>query len=100
MQAYYNEEGKLKFKHIPSQEVIPFWHDSEHKELDAVIRIYDIEEYSTKAPEKKIYEFIEYYTKEGVWKYKRLKAGGQIYPLTDTEGEGHFKVVDFYFNHF
>lgn len=94
MQAYYNEEGKLKFKHIPSQEIIPFWHDSEHKELDAVIRIYDIEEYSTKAPEKKIYEFIEYYTKEGVWKYKRLKAGGQIYPLTDTEGEGHFKVVD------
>lgn len=94
MQAYYNEEGKLKFKHIPSEEIIPFWHDSEHTELDAIIRIYDIEEYEVGRPEKKIYEFIEYYTKEGLWKYKRLKAGGNIYPLTSVEGEGHFKVVD------
>ena len=94
MQAYYNEEGKLKFKHIPSEEIIPFWHDSEHTELDAIIRTYDIDEYEVGEPEKRIYEFIEYYTKEGVWKYKRLKAGGNIYPLTSTEGEGHFKVVD------
>lgn len=94
MQAYYNEEGKLKFKHIPSEEIIPFWHDSEHTELDAIIRTYDIDEYEVGKPEKRIYEFIEYYTKEGVWKYRRLKAGGNIFPLTSTEGEGHFKVVD------
>jgi len=94
MQVYYNEEGKLKFKHIPSEEVIPFWHDSEHTELDAIIRIYDIEEYGPQATEKKIYEIIEYYTKEGLWKYRRLKAGGNIFPLTSIEGEGHFKIID------
>lgn len=94
MQVYYNEEGKLKFKHIPSKEIIPFWHDSEHTELDAVIRTYDLEEYEVGKVEKKIYEMIEYYTKEGVWKYRRLKAGGNIFPLTDIEGEGHFKIVD------
>ena len=94
MQVYYNEEGNLRFKHIPSSEIIPFWHDSEHTELDAVIRTYEQEEYMTDKTEKKIWEMIEYYTPEGVWKYRRLKAGGQIFPLSVTEGEGHFKVVD------
>lgn len=93
MQVYYNEEGKLKFKLIPSNEIIPFWHDSEHTELDAIIRIYDIEEYETGNTVKKIWEFIEYYTPEGLWKYKRLKAGGSMVSLSTTEGEGHFTVV-------
>lgn len=93
MQVYYNNEGKLKFKHIPSSEIIPFWRDSEHTELDAVIRIYEQEEYLTGQTGKKIWEIIEYYTVEGLWKYRRVKAGGQIYPLNDTMGEGHFTVI-------
>lgn len=93
MQVYYNDEGKLKFKHIPSSEIIPFWHDSEHTELDAVIRVYEIQEYQVDKTEKRIYEMIEYYTPEGLWKYKRLKAGGSLFPLSITEGEGHFKVI-------
>lgn len=94
LQVYYNEQGELKFKLIPSEEIIPFWHDSEHTELDAIIRIYEIEEYEVDKIEKKIYEIIEYYTKEGLWKYRRLKAGGNIFPISSIEGEGHFKVVD------
>lgn len=93
MQVYYNEEGELRFKHIPSSEIIPFWHDSEHTELDAVIRIYEIQEYQVDKTEKRIYEMIEYYTPEGLWKYRRLKAGGSLFPLTSIEGEGHFKVI-------
>lgn len=94
VQVYYNDKGELKFKHIPSEEIIPFWHDSEHTELDAIIRIYEIEEYGSKNAEKRIYEFIEYWTKEGVWKYKRLKAGGNMVLQNTIDGEGHFKVVD------
>ena len=93
MQVYYNKDGELKFKHIPSNEIIPFWHDSEHTELDAVIRVYEIEEYAVDKIEKRIYEMIEYYTPEGLWKYKRLKAGGSLISLSTTDGEGHFKVV-------
>lgn len=93
MQVYYNKEGKLKFKHIPSSEIIPFWHDSEHTELDAVIRIYEQEEYQVDKIEKRIYEIIEYYTPEGLWKYKRLKTGGNLQLLSPLEGEGHFTVV-------
>lgn len=93
VQEYYNKEGKLKFKHIPSSEIIPFWHDSEHTELDAIIRIYEQEEYQVDKIEKRIYEVIEYYTPEGLWKYRRLKAGGSMVPLSPLEGEGHFTVV-------
>lgn len=93
VQVYYNKEGELKFKHIPSNEIIPFWHDSEHTELDAIIRIYEQEEYQVDKIEKRIYEIIEYYTPEGLWKYKRLKTGGNLITLSPLEGEGHFKVV-------
>lgn len=93
MQVYYNKEGKLKFKHIPSSEIIPFWHDSEHTELDAIIRIYELEEYQVDKIEKRIYEMIEYYTPEGLWKYKRLKIGGNLQTLSPLKGEGHFTVV-------
>lgn len=92
MQVYYNEKGELKFKHIPSEEVIPFWRDSEHTELDALIRIYEIEEYGVKSSDKRVYEYIEYYTTEGLWKYKRLKATGNIVSISSIEGEGHFTV--------
>ena len=93
IQVYYNKDGELKFKHIPSSEIIPFWHDSEHTELDAIIRIYEQEEYQVDKIEKRIYEIIEYYTPEGLWKYRRLKTGGRLFPLTSIEGEGHFTVV-------
>lgn len=93
MQVYYNKEGELKFKHIPSSEIIPFWHDSEHTELDAIIRIYEQEEYQVDKIEKRIYEMIEYYTPEGVWKYKRLKTGGNMISLSPLAGEGHFTVI-------
>ena len=36
---------------------------------------------------------IEYYTPEGLWKYKRLKTGGNLISLSPVEGEGHFRVV-------
>lgn len=94
VQVYYNENGELRFKHIPTKEIIPFWADNEHKHLDAIIRIYDNEEYSINSVEKKIWEYIEYYTKEGLWKYKRLKSGGNLIPLNASNlGEGHFRVL-------
>lgn len=93
VQVYYDENGKLKFKHIPSEEIIPFWRDSEHTDLDAIIRTYEIEEYNAEDNSKKIYEIIEYYTVEGKWVYRRLKAGGSLFPLSPVEGEGHFQVI-------
>lgn len=66
--VYYNEEGKLKFMRCAPEEVIPLWADSDHTELDAVIRKYTIEQYTM--GRKKLLTFVDYYTKEGVYHYK------------------------------
>ena len=95
LQVYYDSDGKLRFKHIPSPQIIPFWKDNEHTELDAVIRVYDMEEYDAQA-NATVYQYVEYYTTEGVYNYKRVKAGtGEIIPM-DPNGvpAGHFTAND------
>lgn len=66
--VYYDEEGKLKFMRCAPEEVIPLWADSDHTELDAVIRKYTIEQYTM--GRKKLLTFVDYYTKEAVYHYK------------------------------
>ena len=43
--VYYDEQGKLQFKRCAPEEVIPLWADSDHTELDAVVRSYSVEQY-------------------------------------------------------
>lgn len=66
--VYYDEEGKLKFMRCAPEEVIPLWADSDHTELDAVIRKYTVEQYTM--GRKKLLTFVDYYTKEAVYHYK------------------------------
>ncbi|OAJ75304.1 portal protein [Brevibacillus sp. SKDU10] len=89
LQVYYNEAGKLSFKRIPSEEVIPMWRDSEHTELDAVIRVYEVEAYEGK--EKKLIKRVEYWDTQGV---KRYVYDGQLIPDVEIGDEGsHFVVM-------
>jgi len=37
VQIYYDRLGNLKFKRIPTEEIIPFWADADHTILDAVL---------------------------------------------------------------
>lgn len=96
VQVYYNEQGKLSFKRIPSTEVIPFWHDSEHTQLDALIRFYAITEYK-KNNEKIEITKVEYYTLEGVWYYE-IRDGKLIldnFKVTpETPAKGHFQMKE------
>ena len=69
VQVYYNEKGKLGFKRIPTEEVIPFWHDAEHTVLDGLIRFYTITEYLPDNDKVEVIK-VEYYTLEGVWYYE------------------------------
>lgn len=87
---YYNEEGKLSFKRVPSEEIIPLWRDAAHTELDAVIRIYDIEGYE--GIQKRIYTKVEFWDKTGVKRY--IMDGGNL--ISDVEAGGltsHFVAI-------
>lgn len=71
LQVYINEEGKLDFMKIPSEEVIPLWQDGEKRQLQAVIRMYTQLEYIGKEPVKSVK--VEYWLPEGVRYYRMEK---------------------------
>jgi len=64
---YYDDFGRIAFKRIKPFEILPFWKDSEHTELDLVVRIYNVNYYENKS--EKIIEKAEVYTKNGIKKY-------------------------------
>lgn len=91
LQVYYNSSGELKFKHIPSHEVIPFWRDSEHRELDAVVRYYVVNVYNDEGIPREVTK-IEYYTDEGVWYYEKDENGISVDPKHSVYPQPNFFV--------
>lgn len=71
LQVYYDEEGILRFKRIPPEEVIPIWEDDDHTKLASLIRKYQIQAFDGANYEYVTY--VEYYTKEAVYYYKLEK---------------------------
>lgn len=61
---FFNESGELSFKKFPSEQIIPFWTDNEHMEVQSFLRIYEIDHYlnGLKTVQKKV----EYYHARGV----------------------------------
>lgn len=83
IQVYYDREGKMKFKSIPPEEVIPMWEDSDHTELSGVIRKFVRASYVNGKREETT--FVEYYTRERVFYFKqrrdgKLKVNNDIFP--------------------
>lgn len=70
---YYNENGEFKFKRFRPWEVLPFWKDEEHTELDFAVRVYEQTGY--KGTESVVYTFVEVYDTKGihVFEYDRKK---------------------------
>lgn len=85
--VYYDEKGQMKFKRIPRQQVIPFWSDEEHTQLDQVIRFYDVIDYSS--GESKTITKVEHYSESGI-DYYEIKDG-QVKKI-NTDPEASFKI--------
>ncbi|NFA98016.1 phage portal protein [Clostridium botulinum] len=90
-QIYYNSDGELRFKRLPSEEIIPLWKDSEHTKLDALIRVYEIIVYEGKT--KKTVQKVEYWDTKQVLRYVN-DNGKLILDVEAPEDEGHFSMVD------
>lgn len=90
LHIYYDEEGQLSFKKIPSEEIVPLWRDADHTDLDAVIRVYEIEAYE--GTEKKTITKVEFWDTSGVRRYV-LDTGDLIPDVEAGETSSHFTVV-------
>jgi SPP1 family phage portal protein len=91
LHIYYDANGRLSFKKIPSEEIIPLWQDAAHTELEAVIRIYDIEAYE--GTQKTIIHKVEFWDANGVQRY--VYDGGNLIPDVEAgEFTSHFIMID------
>ena len=77
---YYNKNGELAFRLFPGHEILPFWSDAAHTELDSAVRLYPVEVYA--GPEKKIVMKADIFTLEGVRTY--IFENGALSPDPDA----------------
>src|SRR5690606_4291453 len=76
LHVYYDQDGRLSFKKIPSEEIIPLWRDTAHTDLDAVIRVYEVEAFEGFT--KRIITKVEFWNREGVRRY--ILENGMLIP--------------------
>lgn len=70
--VYFNEQGILSFKKLPSEQILPFWLDDEHTEVAAFIRVYEQSVYQD--GKKVIITRVEYHHPKGI-NYFILEGG-------------------------
>lgn len=90
LHPYYNDAGKLTFMRFEPYEVLPFWRDADHTELDAFLRIYTIE--GCEGGKPVTIEKVEYYTTDGIKRFV-LKDGRLIDDVENPSGS-YFSRVD------
>lgn len=86
--ACCGDNGKLCFRLLPSYEVLPFWKDSEHKELEALVRVYSVSGYEGKRAVT--VEKAEVYHKNGVHRF--ILSDGHLIPDNDG-GNNYFPYL-------
>ena len=79
--VYFENENKLCFRLFPAYEILPFWKDNDHTEAEAVLRLYQVEEYDGKNPT--LTEKAELYTLNGVQRF--ILKNGKLLPDTDVK---------------
>lgn len=91
---YIDDKGKLQFQRFAPYEVLPFWKDSEHDELDCAVRVYQVEAYEGR--ELKTIEKVELFKLDGIERYV-LKSGKLIADV-DNPSESYIKAGDTEYN--
>lgn len=73
---HYDDKGEFKFKVFPAYEILPFWKDAAHTELDFAVRYYRVEKpYSLNGEE---IEKVEIYRAEGIQRF--VLENGKLKP--------------------
>lgn len=84
---YYDTEGEFRFKLFPGYEILPFWRDAEHTELDAAIRYYKSTVYNGQSEDT--VHHVEVYDSKGIWRYV-LESGTLV---KDVENPSTYHVA-------
>ncbi len=86
---YYNDAGELVFKYFPGYEVLPFWKDTAHTELDCACRLYTVEMYV--GSEKKKVKKVNIFKANGLYTY--IFENGVLTPDPDGPKANYITVT-------
>lgn len=73
---YYGPDGVFRFKRFPPWQVLPFWADDEHTQLDCAARLYEQEVWEGIA--KRVVERVELYMPDGLHRF--VLSGSVLIP--------------------
>lgn len=73
---HYNEYGEFSFRRFYPYELLPFWKDAEHTQLDGAVRLYSVDYYD--GPNERIMERVEAFTAQGIQRF--VYTGGSLIP--------------------
>ena len=65
---YIDANGDIAFKRLKPENILPFWRDDDHTQLDAFVYLYDMEVYTPLGANQTV-TFVEFYTKDKVKYY-------------------------------
>lgn len=86
--VYIGTDGNLKFQRFANYEVLPFWKDSDHDELDCAVRVYEVEAYEGR--ELKTIEKVEVFKVDGLERY--VWKDDKLIPDVDNPTENYIKA--------
>lgn len=92
--VYIDDKGKLQFQRFAPYEVLPFWKDSEHDELDCAVRVYQVEAYEGKI--LKTIEKVEVFKVDGIERY--ILESGKLIADVDNPSENYIKAGENEYN--
>jgi SPP1 family phage portal protein len=81
---YYDTTGGLVFRILPAYEILPFWKDTDHMELDFAVRVYQVEAYEGRDPV--LIEKVEIYSLAGIRRY--VLVNDALIPDVEAGEEG------------
>lgn len=87
---YYDSNGNFNFKTFSAYEILPFWKDSDHEELDYAIHRYLVSKYEGRTT--KLIEKIEIFKIDGVYRYEL--SGGSL--VVDEELGAYSSYMEIY----
>mgnify|MGYP000096965663 CR=1 FL=1 len=87
---YYAADGTLAFRVFPGYEILPFWKDAEHTELDYAVRLYEVEAYEGET--LKIIEKVEVYKPTGIERY--ILQNGSLIDDVENPSSAYLIIED------
>ena len=91
----YYKNNELRFKKFAAYEILPFWNDTEHTDLEMAVRYYE-EEKPNAINEHDTIKKVEIYTKNGVDFY--TFDNNRLIPDTDKPHENYLTVGESQYN--